>query len=129
MASGDRLGGFLLGGSSSASSLRNAALISGFAESAWVDGSNYGSGISFETTANGGTTRSEKMRLSNGGNLTVTGTIKTGGYTFATLPTPTQGMRTFITDGAAIPVFMANAAGGGSTVTPVFYNGTNWINA
>jgi hypothetical protein len=24
---------------------------------------------------------------------------------------------------------MANAAGGGSTVTPVFYNGTNWINA
>ncbi len=62
-------------------------------------------------------------------NLTASGTIQTGGYTFATLPTPSQGMRTFITDGAAIPIFMANAAGGGSTVTPVFYNGTNWINA
>ena len=80
MASGDRLGGFLLGGSSSASSLRNAALIAGFAEAAWVDGSNYGAGISFETTANGGTTRSEKMRLSNGGNLTVTGNIASANY-------------------------------------------------
>jgi hypothetical protein len=38
-------------------------------------------------------------------------------------------MRAYITDGAAIPVFLANAAGGGTTVTPVFYNGTNWINA
>jgi hypothetical protein len=62
-------------------------------------------------------------------NLTASGTIKTGGYTFANLPTPTQGMRTFITDGAALPLYMANAAGGGSTVTPVFYNGANWINA
>jgi hypothetical protein len=129
MASGDRLGGFFFGGSSSSSALRNACIIQGFAETAWVDGSNYGAGIAFETTANGGTTRSEKMRLSNDGNLTVTGAVKTGGYTFATLPTPTQGMRTFITDGAALPIYMANAAGGGSTVTPVFYNGTNWINA
>jgi hypothetical protein len=61
--------------------------------------------------------------------LEATGTVQTGGYTFSTLPTPTQGMRTFITDGADVPLFMANAAGGGSTVTPVFYNGTNWINA
>jgi hypothetical protein len=78
LASGDRLGGFILGGSSSASSLRGAVLIAGFAEAAWVDGSNYGAGISFETTANGGTTRSEKMRLSNGGNLTVTGNVGIG---------------------------------------------------
>jgi hypothetical protein len=62
-------------------------------------------------------------------NLTASGTIKTGGYTFATLPTPTTGMRAYITDGAALPLYMANAAGGGSTVTPVFYNGANWINA
>jgi hypothetical protein len=62
-------------------------------------------------------------------NLTASGTIKTGGYTFDALPTPTTGMRAYITDGADIPLFMANAAGGGSTVTPVFYNGTNWINA
>jgi hypothetical protein len=63
-------------------------------------------------------------------NLTASGTVQTGGYTFATLPTsPTTGMRAYITDGAAIPVFMANAAGGSNVVTPVFYNGTNWINA
>jgi hypothetical protein len=68
--------------------------------------------------------------LSLAGNLTASGTIQTGGYTFANLPSPaTQGMRAYITDGADIPLYMANAAGGGSTVTPVFYNGTNWINA
>ena len=62
--------------------------------------------------------------------LEATGTVKTGGYTFANLPSPaTQGMRAYITDGADIPLYMANAAGGGSTVTLVFYNGTNWINA
>jgi hypothetical protein len=89
-----------------------------------------------------GTNAAERMRIhSSGGvsianttdpgagNLSVTGTVKTGGYTFETLPTPTIGMRTYITDGAALPIYMANAAGGGSTVTPVFYNGANWINA
>jgi hypothetical protein len=63
------------------------------------------------------------------GSIKASGTVQTGGYTFATLPTPTTGMRAYITDGADIPLYMANAAGGGSTVTPVFYNGTNWINA
>jgi hypothetical protein len=62
--------------------------------------------------------------------LEAVGTIKTGGYLFANLPTsPTTGMRAYITDGAASPVYMDNAAGGGTTVTPVFYDGTNWINA
>jgi hypothetical protein len=63
------------------------------------------------------------------GSIKASGTVQTGGYTFANLPTPTTGMRAYITDGAALPLYMANAAGGGSTVTPVFYNGTNWINA
>jgi hypothetical protein len=67
--------------------------------------------------------------INAGGSIAATGTVRTGGYTFATLPTPTQGMRTFITDGAALPIYMANAAGGSNVVTPVFYNGTNWINA
>jgi hypothetical protein len=74
----------------------------------------------------GGATR---MTVAADGNITASGSIQTGGYTFATLPTPTTGMRAYITDGAALPLYMANAAGGGSTVTPVFYNGTNWINA
>jgi hypothetical protein len=66
--------------------------------------------------------------LSGYANLRVA-TVQTGGYTFATLPTsPIIGMRAYITDGVMAPIFMNIAAGGGSTVTPVFYNGTNWIN-
>lgn len=95
-----------------------------------------------------GTANVERMRLSTAGglsvgtttdagatNLLVAGRIVSGGvvrlkgYTFATLPAGTQGDKAFITDGAASPTFRANAAGGGSTVTEVFYNGTAWINS
>jgi hypothetical protein len=104
------------------SGMSTAGLVVG-ATSAAVSGVAYiagtlGVGIAAPTTA-----------LDVVGSIKSSGTIQTGGYTFATLPTPTQGMRTFITDGADIPLFMANAAGGGTTVTPVFYDGTNWINA
>jgi hypothetical protein len=104
------------------SGMSTAGLVVG-ATSAAVSGVAYiagtlGVGIAAPTTA-----------LDVVGSIKASGTVQTGGYTFATLPTPTTGMRAYITDGAAIPVFMANAAGGGSTVTPVFYNGTNWINA
>jgi hypothetical protein len=84
---------------------------------------NSGSAIKIRNAAN---TLDAALTCSN---LTASGTVQTGGYTFDTLPTPTTGMRAYITDGATSPVFMANAAGGGSTVTPVFYNGANWINA
>lgn len=95
-----------------------------------------------------GTANVERMRLSTAGglsigtttdagatNLLVAGRIVSGGvvrlkgYTFATLPAGTQGDKAFITDGAAVPLYRANAAGGGSTVTEVFYDGTNWINS
>jgi hypothetical protein len=77
-----------------------------------------------------GTNNLTRMTIAADGQISISGTVKTGGYTFANLPSPaTQGMRAYITDGADIPLYMANAAGGGSTVTPVFYNGTNWINA
>jgi hypothetical protein len=74
-------------------------------------------------------TTSPASKLDVVGAIKASATVQTGGYTFATLPTPSQGMRTFITDGAAIPIFMANASGGGPTVAPVFYNGSNWIYA
>jgi hypothetical protein len=74
-------------------------------------------------------TTSPAQKLDVVGSIKASGTIQTGGYTFDTLPTPAIGMRAYITDGAALPLYMANAAGGGSTVTPVFYNGSNWINA
>jgi len=105
---------------------------------------NSGSGIPMTF----GTNASERMRLSVAGglsigtttdagatNLLVAGRIVSGGvvrlkgYTFATLPAGTQGDKAFITDGAALPIFRANAAGGGSTVTEVFFNGTAWINS
>jgi hypothetical protein len=69
MASGDRLGGFLFGGSSSATANRNAAMIAALAAENWVDASAYGSYLEFETTLKGGTTRAEKMRLTDAGNL------------------------------------------------------------
>lgn len=57
MASGDRLGGFFFGGSSSSTSLRNAAIVQGFADENWSDGSAYGSRIEIGVTPNGSTTR------------------------------------------------------------------------
>lgn len=67
MVSGDRLGYIIFGGSSSSTSLRNTASVAAYAEETWVDATNYGSGIRFETTLNGGTTRNEKFRIVNDG--------------------------------------------------------------
>jgi len=47
-------------------------------------------------------------------------------YTVATLPTPTGTAFAVVTDALA-PTYMATIVGGGSVVTPVFYNGTNWV--
>ena len=60
------------------------------------------------------------------GKLDVAGTIKTLGYTVATLPTGTVGMMAYVTDALA-PTFGATVVGGGAVVIPVFYNGSNWI--
>lgn len=48
------------------------------------------------------------------------------GYTVATLPAGTQGMRAYVTDATAT-TFYSIVAGGGANVVPVFYNGTNWV--
>ena len=48
------------------------------------------------------------------------------GYTVATLPTGTQGDTAFVTDALA-PTYLAVIVGGGAVVTPVFYNGANWV--
>jgi len=66
---GTRLGGFVFGGSSSASALRNATMVAGWATQLWADGSAYGTAIGFETTANGGTARTEKMRILGDGSV------------------------------------------------------------
>jgi hypothetical protein len=87
----------------------------------------------------GMTSASERARITSGGEylvgltsatgvakLQVSGAIRTTGFTVATLPAGTVGMRTYVTD-ALVPVALATVAGGGSVVVPVFYNGTNWI--
>jgi len=69
MASGDRLGGIRTGGSSSASALRNSAVIAAFASQTWTDGSAYGSRWEFQTTTNSAATPTTKLILGNGGVL------------------------------------------------------------
>src|SRR4030067_551396 len=53
-------------------------------------------------------------------------TARLKGYTVATLPAGTQGDIVFVTD-ALTPTYLATVVGGGAVVTPVFYNGTNWV--
>lgn len=55
--------------------------------------------------------------------------MQTGGYTVATLPTPSsanKGAIAYVTD-ALTPSFLTIVVGGGTTITPVFCNGTNWV--
>lgn len=70
--------------------------------------------------------------LSNGSltlaTLTASATVKTGGYTVATLPAGTVGMRAYVTDQLTACVGAGTAlTGGGSAVCPVFYNGSTWV--
>ena len=83
MASSDRLGGFLFGGSSSASALRNTCAIFGYATESWIDGSAYGSGVAVETTANGSIGRSGKVWINGDGNVGI------GASVFSTSVAPT----------------------------------------
>jgi hypothetical protein len=58
--------------------------------------------------------------------LDVAGTIRTSGYTVATLPAGTIGMMTYVTD-ALSPTYLGTLTGGGAVKCPVFYNGTAWV--
>lgn len=60
------------------------------------------------------------------GKPTLTTPMTMKGYTVATLPAAVQGDIAFVTD-ALTPTFLAIVVGGGAVVTPVFYNGTNWV--
>jgi hypothetical protein len=50
------------------------------------------------------------------------------GFTVATLPAGTIGMRTYVTDALA-PTFLGVLVGGGAIKSPAFYNGTAWVAA
>lgn len=47
-------------------------------------------------------------------------------YTVATLPAGVQGFVAYVTDALA-PTYLTAVVGGGAVVTPVFYDGTNWV--
>lgn len=59
---------------------------------------------------------------------TVDKPFKFQGYTVATLPAGGVGDNAYVTD-ALLPSFLTTIAGGGAVVTPVFYNGSNWVGA
>lgn len=62
------------------------------------------------------------------GKLDVNGTIRTAGYTVATLPAGTVGQRAYVTD-ALGPTYLGALVGGGAVTAPVFYNGAAWVSA
>ncbi len=72
----------------------------------------------------GNTAPTEKLDVN--GNIKATGTVRTKGYTVATLPAGTVGDMAYVTN-ALTPSYLATVVGGGSQTVPVFYNGTNWI--
>ena len=65
------------------------------------------------------------LKWNTSGNVTVAGTFGMKGYTVGTLPTGVTGAWAYVTD-ASGPTYGATVVGGGSVVTPVFYNGSNW---
>jgi uncharacterized protein YaiE (UPF0345 family) len=101
----------------------------------WVSGGF----LAFGEAPSNGSTFTERARITSSGNLLVgltsatgvaklqvSGPIRTTGYTVATLPAGTVGMRTYVTDALA-PSFGVAVAGSGAVTIPVFYDGANWI--
>lgn len=75
--------------------------------------------VTFDAVGSGAAfTFSDKVSVSNPVNLK--------GYTVATLPAGVTGDVAYVTDALA-PSFLVTIVGGGSVVTPVFYNGANWV--
>jgi hypothetical protein len=60
------------------------------------------------------------------GNAIIRGPVRLEGYTVATLPAGTQGDTAYVTD-AVSPTYLGTLTGGGTVVTPVFYNGMAWV--
>lgn len=93
---------------------------------AWTDSAR-GSRIEFSTTLSTTLTRSIVLTLADDGTIV----FNKINYTVATLPAAVagnKGAQTYITDGAAVPVFGAIVVGGGSLFLPVFCDGANWRN-
>lgn len=72
------------------------------------------------TTINAGTTDT----------LIVNGTISNTGYAIGSLPTCNSGSKgafAYVTNGVTSPSYLGTVSTTGSTVAPVFCNGSNWV--
>ena len=72
--------------------------------------------------------RNNAFSVLKDGTATFDKTVKTGGYTVATLPTGVVGMRAYVTDATA-PTYNGTLTGGGAITVAVFYNGSAWVSA
>jgi hypothetical protein len=64
--------------------------------------------------------------LVSGSSVVSSSTAQTAVYAVASLPSGIQGMRAMVNNALA-PAFGVAVAAGGSVVTPVFYNGSQWV--
>lgn len=107
VAQNDRLG-FLLLGYSDGTTSRNSAGMVGYANQAWTAGSAQGSYLTFETTANGASSRTERMRVASTGVVTIanlsTGLVKatSGALSIATAGTDYLAPTGTLTTGSAL---------------------------
>lgn len=135
---------------SDASQFNEAAYIKCVGQGTQATGSNP-SLLEFGTTAVGGTSATPRIQLDNAGNMIHRGAASFGTssapgtnitvdiqgmarlkpFTFSTLPTsPSDGCVSFITDAAAVPIYNAAAAGGGTIHLMVRYSSgtSSWNN-
>ena len=94
-------------------------------------GAEYGS-LKLNVLTNGSSTAPVTITdslLAVTGAITASTTIKTGGYTVATLPAAgAAGRRAYVTD-ALLPLYNTVLTGAGAVVVPVFDNGVAWVSA
>lgn len=135
--SGDRPFGFF-GQSFGGTTWASCVAIAGVASEAHSETAR-GTHLTFETTANGTTTRTEHGRLDNAGNwgfgttspttkVHSSGPIRHATYTVSGLPSASTvgaGTRAAVTDANAT-TFNSVVAGGGANFVPVISDGTNW---
>lgn len=101
----------------------------------WLSVARTGTTISGITSNSGSGSWAHTGAMTVSTTLTATGKVSaaefvgTKDYTHATLPAAAsnKGMRTFITDGPATPVFGDASAGGGTKFCPVYCDGTSWF--
>lgn len=60
------------------------------------------------------------------GSISAGTVVVTNRYSVTSLPVSVTGARAYVTD-ASSPTFLGLLTGGGTTKTPVFYNGSAWI--